>query len=135
MTPAAQLGRARQLAMKFHGAWRPGGIPYWTHLEAVADRVPNHLKPVAWLCNILATKATVADLAAAGIHQCVIDAVVAITKPADQSHYDFVRRMENPMSVAVLIAALQHDPVAGAKVLENYPRALEFLVAKQKSLN
>lgn len=138
-TLASQIKRARVLAIKFHaGAKRRDSKPYWTHLKAVADAVNIHLRPVAWLHDVLEnTTCTVADLAAAGIHQSVIDAVVAITKPKDQSYYDYIQRMENPMAVAVKIADIRHNMSDSPNEdrREKYPRALEVLVAKQKSLN
>lgn len=108
------------------------------HLEAVADAVPDHLKPVALLHDILEnTGCTVRNLAVAGLHQCVIDAVVALTKPPDQSYYDYIHRMENPMAIEVKIADIRHNmsDSPNAKQRKKYPRALEVLVAKRKSLN
>lgn len=139
MTPSVQISRARRLAKVFHGhEKRRDGSPYMAHLEAVADAVSDDLKPVALLHDILEnTGCTVRNLAVAGMHQCVIDAVVALTKPKDQSYFDYIHRMENPMAIAVKIADIRHNMSDSPNEdrRKKYPRALEYLMAKQSSLN
>src|SRR4051812_39002684 len=100
MTPYVQTQRARRLALCFHGHdRRRGGEPYMTHLEAVADAVPEHLKPVALLHDVLEKGAVVANLVVGGMHQCIIDAVVVITKLPGEPYMDYIKRVaENDMA-------------------------------------
>lgn len=140
MTPFVQIARARRLALTFHGHdKRRGGEPYMTHLEAVAAAVADHLKPVALLHDILEKGAVIRNLTVNGIHPCVIDAVVAMTKQPGEPYMDYIERLaENPMALVVKIADIRHnmDGSPNADRRKKYPRALEYLLAKQiASLN
>jgi hypothetical protein len=92
---------AKQFALYEHrNHYRRDGItPYFTHLEAVANRVSgDSAKAVAWLHDWIEDIERnipngIAKLRAIGMPEEVIKAVVVLTKKAGQPYEDYIREV------------------------------------------
>lgn len=116
-----QWESAVDLALQYHEGQKYGQFPYIKHLQDVdrfvvtrnfktshhSEQYINEplehrdkLRAVGWLHDILEdTPCTVEDLAAAGICQEVIDAVVLLTKTPGYVHREYLEAIiENPLA-------------------------------------
>jgi (p)ppGpp synthase/HD superfamily hydrolase len=107
------IKRAKEVAIELHrGQWRRDGVtPYHTHPEQVAASVPDRLKPIAWLHDVLEdTSATRGDLYGYGIPQYVTDAVVVLTRLPGEDYDDYIERVcKNPDAIIVKLADMGHN--------------------------
>lgn len=109
---------------------RDGVTPYETHPEAVAQSVPDRLKPIAYLHDVVEdTEVTIEDLEKEGFPAYVLTAVSLLTHRHGQSNHVYWHNLlTNPDAVQVKIADIKHNlsgsPSDHAK--RKYARALEI---------
>lgn len=131
------IALAESIARKAHaGQFRRDGVtPYITHPEAVAAAVSDAAKPVAWLHDVLEdTETTAFDLRKAGVAEPVVQAVLALTKLADEPYLRYVLRIaKNPLAREVKVADIRHNLSGSptAKARKRYAEALRILEAAQ----
>ena len=119
-----------------HGQFRKDGVtPYITHPAAVAAAVPDEVKPIAWLHDVIEdTAVTLADLRAAGFPEHVLAAVQTLTKIEGEDYEKYLARVcANPDARRVKLADLEHN-LSGQpseKAREKYLRALPILLRAQ----
>lgn len=133
---------ARRLAEHHHsGQVDKAGEPYIGHVYRVADRVvPCEAEYVATalLHDILEdTAATVEDLAAAGVPESVIAAVVVLTKTGGPLEHYYAQVRANPIALAVKLADVadnsdparlsQLEPAVRDRLTRKYAKALAAL--------
>jgi len=104
---------AKQLAYTAHrGQKRWGGEPYITHPERVAKAVDSdEEKMVAWMHDVLEDSDTTKEyISLLGCPANVLDAVVAITKTADDKYLDYILRVKaNKLARVVKIADVEDN--------------------------
>lgn len=137
------VSAARKLAGHYHdGQVDKAGDPYLGHVSRVADRVvPQEPEFVAaaLLHDILEdTSATPAELAAAGIPETVIEAVVILTKTGGPLDDYYAQVRTNAIALAVKLADVadnsdpsrlaQLDPEIRDRLTRKYAKALAALV-------
>lgn len=100
----AIIAKARHIAAEVHkGQIRRGGMPYITHVEAVAQRVPPRLKPIALLHDAVEMSGLTFDhLRALGMPEYVVAGVDSLTRRKDETYAEFIERVKlNPDAVDV----------------------------------
>lgn len=138
----ALVSIARQLAEHHHrGQVDKAGDPYLGHVcrvaEAVVPQEPEFVA-AALLHDILEdTAATPADLAAAGIPDVVVEAVVILTKTGGPLDDYYARVRTNPIALAVKIADVadnsdphrlaQLEPEVRDRLTRKYAKAVAAL--------
>ena len=116
------------------------GMPYIEHPRRVAARLkdPKHIA-VAWLHDVIEDCGVTAEnLAAAGISNEVIGAVVLLTRTEDDTgngYYEAIR--ENPIALAVKLADIADntdpertarlEPEVRERLANKYKKALQLL--------
>lgn len=110
----SQIELAREIATKAHeGQFRSDGVtPYITHPEAVASRVSDEAKPVAWLHDVMEDNPswTVFMLTESGIKNSIANSVWFLTKIAGQNYYDYIiYLMKYAIAREVKIADIEHN--------------------------
>jgi (p)ppGpp synthase/HD superfamily hydrolase len=103
---------ARRIATEAHaGQKRHGGEPYITHPKAVAALVEEHLRPAAWLHDVVEdTNVGLTDLLNAGIPRVVVDTVAVLTHRPGEKYLDYILRVRNDTSATVIkLADLAHN--------------------------
>ena len=119
------------------------GVPYMEHPRRVAAKLdgPKHIA-AAWLHDVVEDcDITAKDLAAAGISDEVISAVVLLTRTEDNKddrYYEAIR--ENPIALAVKLAdiadntdpgrTVRLEPKDRERLAEKYKTALQLLGQK-----
>jgi (p)ppGpp synthase/HD superfamily hydrolase len=116
-----------------HGQQRKDGAPYIIHPAAVAAAVPDELKPIAWLHDVVEDSAiTLDDLSAAGLPDYVVAAVGALTKQDQEDYGRYLERVcANEHARVVKIADVTHNlaTTPSGKNRVKYTHALEKLRA------
>lgn len=143
MTNTDLVSTARTLAEHHHdGQVDQAGAPYLGHILRVAEMVsPQEAEYVAaaLLHDILEdTDATEADLAAAGIPEVVIAAVVILTKTGGPLDDYYARVRTNPIALAVKLADVADnsdpsrlsrlEPAVRDRLTRKYAKALTALL-------
>lgn len=104
---------ALEIAVGAHkGATDQSGMPYILHPIAVAAKLDSlKLKTIAILHDVIEDTDIDADyLLGKGIPKDVVDVVVLLSKPEDESYESYLRRVkENPLAKAVKLADLAHN--------------------------
>ena len=130
---------AERLSAGAHeGQFRRGGAPYLTHPAAVAESVPERLRPIAWLHDACEdSHLTPDDLREAGLPEYVVAAVSALSKGPGEDYDTYMGRvLMNPDASAVKCADIAHNltedprPTSRAK----YLRAIPSLLAVAESV-
>ena len=87
------------------------GKPYISHSEAVAELVPEELKALAWLHDVLGnTDVTADELLKEGIPLFVLEGLEAITRSVGEPYAEYIERCgENEPATRVKIADLTHN--------------------------
>ena len=103
------------------------GEDFIMHPQAVAEMLPMHLKPAGWLHDVIEDEPFFSPgrLLAAGIHPRTIDIVVAVSRQAQESYDDFIRRVISTRDrniIRVKHADMTHNRRAGCppKLMERY---------------
>lgn len=116
-----------------------GGRAYIEHPLFVASQVDGiNAKAAALLHDVLEdSDITPSDLLNQGIPQDIVDVVVVLTRKANESYEDYIKRVKkNPIACQVKIADLKHNSdLTRLKVVtmkdrmrvEKYQRALQYL--------
>ena len=108
------------------------GVPYIEHPRRVADKLvdPKHVA-AAWLHDVIEDCGiTAKDLAAAGISDEVITAVVLLTRTKDNGgngYYEAIR--ENPIALAVKLADIE-DNTDASRTARLEPEVRQRLAGK-----
>lgn len=86
---------ARWIARLVHaGAQNRAGEPMIDHVERVADAVPEHLRSIAYLHDVLESSAsTPGDLRCYGLTETESAALALLTRDADESYCSYVERI------------------------------------------
>jgi len=131
--PMNQIELAREIATKAHaGQFRRDGVtPYITHPEAVASRVSDAAKPVAWLHDVLedCPEWSAPKLERSGIDARTVHAVCMLTKRSDD-YFEYIQRvMLNATAREVKIADIEHNLASAPrpKNVTKYKLALIWL--------
>ena len=134
-----QIEIAREIAIEAHkGQFRRDGVtPYHTHPEAVAAKVSEAAKAVAWLHDVLedCSDYNAHLLAARGVGPQIIEAVCLLTKSPGMDYDEYILRLKtNPLAREVKIADIQHNLASNPKPekIKKYRRALEILDSEQR---
>lgn len=156
MIDNSQLTKAAKIAIKAHGDQMYGELPYMAHLFEVDQMVvkmykPKNLKPsepysardgdemdclraIAFLHDVLEdTDVTPMDLHRLGIHDDVIDAVIAVTKVDGESYEDYIKEVrKNPLALKVKLcdtsANLMNSIKEGnTKRINKYTKQIQLL--------
>lgn len=113
MTLEEEIKLAKEFCITCHGGQfrRDGWTPYHTHPFAVADAVPDELKPAALLHDVPEdTGTTYYDLVQAGFSVRTTNAVLHLTKYVGETYDDYIRRvLQNPDAVRIKIADMKHN--------------------------
>ncbi len=107
ITPEA----AERIARQAHaGVDDRHGIPYICHVERVAAAAPEHARAVAWLHDTVEdTSVSSADLADAGASPEQLRALELVTRPAELTYMDYVRRLAaGPGPAGAIARAVKH---------------------------
>jgi (p)ppGpp synthase/HD superfamily hydrolase len=89
---------------------RDGVTPYHTHPCAVADAVPDELKPAAYLHDVLEdTKCTIENLRAFGFSDRTLAAVVALTRRGEPYDVYMEGLLKNQDAIRIKIADMEHN--------------------------
>jgi len=128
------IQRAQAIAEEAHrGQKRTDGSPYINHPERVADAVEDHLKPIAWLHDVVEdTKVTLLDLRTIGFPLYIIEAVDLLTHRKGEPNLSYWGKIKgNPDALSVKLADINDNvndtPSEYAK--QKYGRALSFFNA------
>lgn len=126
------IATAERIAREAHrGQSRKNGVPYITHPQRVAAAVPDELKPIAWLHDVVEdTAVTLDDLRAAGLPAYVVEAVAVLTKVDGVDYEQYIQRVRaNDHARCVKIADLEDNlgDQPSAKNRVKYPQALAYL--------
>lgn len=122
---------SEEIAKKIHvNDKRNGGEPYITHCARVASRVPDRLKPIAWLHDTVEDhpdEISISLLRKEGFPQYILSAVDLLTHKAGDSNIVYwTRILSNPDAIAVKLVDiddnLHSNPSEHAK--QKYARAL-----------
>ncbi len=107
------ISLAEQIAREAHqGQFRKDGItPYITHPAQIAASVPDDLKPIAWLHDVIEdTNLALAHLEAAGLPPYVLVAVHALTKVDGEDYDKYLQRVRsNDHARLVKIADIENN--------------------------
>lgn len=122
-----------------HGALDKGGMPYINHPVYLAEQMQTEDEAVTALLHdvIEDTDITAENLLSEGIPLHIVNAVVLLTRPADEDYFSYVRRVaENPLAKRVKLADLKHNSdisrisditETDLARLEKYKTAIEIL--------
>lgn len=134
--PADQLrrliSRSRHIAAEcLQGQKRRGGADYMTHVDAVAAKVPDRLKPIANLHDVVENSGMTLDhLRALGMPAYVVEGVDSMTRRKSETYAEFIERLKrNPDAIPVKDADID-DNLAGdpsPSMRERYARAKRSL--------
>lgn len=106
-----EISLAKQLCVEAHkGQFRRDGVtPYHTHPFAVADKVPDELKPAAYLHDVIEdTPLTLDDLSM--FSERTILAVQHLTRERHETYNAYISRlMDNPDAVIIKIVDMEHN--------------------------
>lgn len=134
------LKEVRELALRLHGKQyrRDGFTPYYTHLDAVADRVGTSLplQQVAYLHDSVEDGHTsLYRLEALRVAPGVVKCVETLTHKEGEKYFDYIRRVQEcPMAtrvkIADILANLSDSPTP--RQIRKYARALLMLITDDK---
>lgn len=137
MTLQEEIQAAKKLCVKAHaGQFRRDGVtPYHTHPFAVADAVPDELKPAALLHDVIEDSETELWQLYLLFSKRTADAVFHISRPPDEHYDDYMEwLMQNDDAVKIKIADMEHnlscEPSEHSK--QKIARWLPILKAKDK---
>ncbi len=88
------------------------GLPYVFHPFHLAEQMTDEDTTIVALLHDIVedTEYTLADLAAMGFSQAVLDAIALMTHDDDTPYMDYVARIKgNPIATAVKLADLAHN--------------------------
>lgn len=135
-----EIQAAKELCIKAHaGQFRRDGVtPYHTHPFAVADAVPDELKPAALLHDVIEDNPNKGFYRKiwTSFSQRTMEAVVRLTRRSESESYDeyMNRVMISPDAVKIKIADMEHnlscEPSEHSK--QKIARWLPILKAKDK---
>jgi (p)ppGpp synthase/HD superfamily hydrolase len=126
---------AEQIARRAHqGQFRKDGVtPYIIHPAEIAASVPDALKPIAWLHDVVEdTAVTLAEMQAEGIPPGILDAVQAMTKHEGEDYAVYLDRVcANDQARQVKIVDIENNlrGQPSEKARAKYLRALPILRA------
>ncbi len=107
-----EIEAARALCISAHaGQFRRDGVtPYHTHPMAVADAVPDELKPAALLHDVLEDTHIEPEALRMYFSDRTCNAVAALTKKS-RMHYDYYMTnvLYSPDAVKIKIADMEHN--------------------------
>jgi (p)ppGpp synthase/HD superfamily hydrolase len=112
-TMAYWIGLAKKIATTAHAGIyrRDKKTPYIKHCEAVADKVEDRLKPIAWLHDVVEdTSVTLQDLQDYGFPSYIVDAVAAITHLKSETNMVYWQKvLSNEDAVKVKLADIKSN--------------------------
>jgi len=90
-----QIELAKSIAIKAHkGQKRKDGKDYITHVEAVANKVCDIQKSIAWLHDVIEdTNLTKEDLISKGINESTAECVQALTRVKGTTYFDYINQI------------------------------------------
>ncbi len=113
MTLSEEIEAARALCISAHaGQFRRDGVtPYHTHPMAVADAVPDELKPAALLHDVIEDTSIDPDRVYEDFPARTSNAVFSLTRYPFVETYDayIESLMHNPDAVKIKIADMEHN--------------------------
>ena len=113
MTENKIFETALEIAVSAHkGATDQSGVPYILHPIAVAMKLDSlKLKTIAILHDVIEDTNITADyLLEKGIPKDIVDTVVLLSKPKEESYESYLLRIkENPIAKQVKLADLSHN--------------------------
>ena len=136
MSTQILINLAKDVAEKAHyGQFRfDGTTPYFHHPMAVADKVEDRLKPIAYLHDVPEdTSVKLDDLRRMGFPKYVLDAVDLLTKKPNQEYWMYLQNMvHNPDAVKVKLADIAHNlsSTPTKSMTKKYLKALDFFKSK-----
>jgi len=110
-----QIELAKSIATEAHeGQKRKDGKLYITHPEAVAEKVSDELKPIAWLHDVIEdTNITKEKLISLGVNRHTANCVQSLTRKKGTTYFDYINQIicsTNMRSIfQVKIADLEHN--------------------------
>lgn len=108
-----EIELAKQVCVKAHaGQFRRDGVtPYHTHPFAVANAVPDELKPAAYLHDVLEdTQVTLEELTRQRFSERTLKTIEFLTRKADEAYDDYLGLLcHREDAVRVKIADMEHN--------------------------
>lgn len=128
---------AEEIATKAHeGQVDKAGQPYIEHPRRVAARLPEELKPVAWLHDVVEDTGVTLEALAAAFPAWIVEAVDALTHRDGEPRTDYYRRVAaNDAARQVKLADIadNSDPARLAQLDAGTRTRLEAKYAKALS--